>query len=88
VTGTKNVAGINHMHWIREFIILTLFYIFSPQSAEYKEVMPWIQLKVNDHKTNLVPGEPQLNMCDRFVMVIFTATFTVHKYFLSDILSY
>ena len=43
-------------------------YVISPQSVEYKEVMPWIQLKVNDHKTNLVPGEPQLNMCDRFVM--------------------
>ena len=66
-------------------MMLTLFCIFSPHSAEYKEVMPWLLISVNDHRTNLVPGEPQLNMCDRYVMVTFTLIFTIHKSFCSKI---
>lgn len=36
---------------------------------EYKEVMEVIRKVVSEHKSNLVPGVPQLNMCDDAVMV-------------------
>ncbi|XP_076469787.1 N-acetylgalactosamine-6-sulfatase-like [Babylonia areolata] len=43
-------------------------YIIKPSSAEYKRVMPEIFRLVDEHKTKLVPGDPQLNMCDQSVM--------------------
>ena len=42
---------------------------FRPHSVEYKSVMPNIQRIVAAHKASLVPGAPQLNWCDRAVMV-------------------
>ena len=42
---------------------------FRPHSEEYKSVMPNIQKIVAAHKASLVPGAPQLNWCDRAVMV-------------------
>ena len=36
---------------------------------KYKEAMEVIRIVVAEHKSNLVPGVPQLNMCDRAVMV-------------------
>ena len=38
-------------------------------SEEYKEAMEVISKLVSQHKSSLVPGEPQLNMCDKAVMV-------------------
>ncbi|XP_068115587.1 N-acetylgalactosamine-6-sulfatase-like [Hyperolius riggenbachi] len=37
-------------------------------SKEYTEVMPRISSAVRGHKDSLIPGEPQLNVCDRAVM--------------------
>ena len=42
---------------------------FRPHSEEYKSVMPNIQKIVAAHKASLIPGVPQLNWCDRSVMV-------------------
>ena len=36
---------------------------------EYKQVMEVIRKVVSEHKSSLVPGVPQLNMCDNAVMV-------------------
>ena len=41
----------------------------SSSTPEYKEVMVTIREQVAKHKSTLVPGEPQLNMCDPAVMV-------------------
>lgn len=38
-------------------------------TPEYKEVMAGIRKLVFEHKSSLVAGEPQLNMCDPAVMV-------------------
>lgn len=40
-----------------------------PSTQEYKEVMEMISKLVSEHKSALVPGEPQLNMCDNAVEV-------------------
>ncbi|KAK2164622.1 hypothetical protein LSH36_61g09061 [Paralvinella palmiformis] len=43
-------------------------YTIRPHNSEYQRVMAEIQKIVNDHKTHLKPGQPQLNYCDRAVM--------------------
>ncbi|KAL4234659.1 hypothetical protein ACF0H5_006300 [Mactra antiquata] len=43
-------------------------YIIKPGSSEYKENIGPILTAVEDHKKNLIPGEPQLNWCDDAVM--------------------
>ncbi|XP_071172912.1 N-acetylgalactosamine-6-sulfatase-like [Mytilus edulis] len=43
-------------------------YMIRPSLEEYKKVMSVLMEQVNQHKKNLVPGKPQLNMCDRSVM--------------------
>lgn len=43
-------------------------FCFRLNSEEYITVMPIIQKLVDTHKNNLMPGEPQLNVCDRSVM--------------------
>ena len=40
-----------------------------PSTQEYKEVMEMISELVSEHKSALVPGEPQFNMCDNAVEV-------------------
>lgn len=53
----------------------TLAYVWKNTSLnrsseqEYKDVMEVIRKVVSEHKSNLVPGVPQLNMCDNAVMV-------------------
>lgn len=42
-------------------------YPISNTSAVYKAVMPGLQAVVQEHKKLLVPGTPQLNLCDRAV---------------------
>ncbi|XP_065191595.1 N-acetylgalactosamine-6-sulfatase-like [Sycon ciliatum] len=39
-------------------------YRLRPHTAQYKAAMAAIQPVVDDHKSKLVPGEPQLNKCD------------------------
>ncbi|XP_038066860.1 N-acetylgalactosamine-6-sulfatase-like isoform X1 [Patiria miniata] len=39
-------------------------YLIGNTTEEYKGVMPGIMAVVSDHKKKLIPGEPQLNMCD------------------------
>ncbi|XP_022107720.1 N-acetylgalactosamine-6-sulfatase-like isoform X5 [Acanthaster planci] len=39
-------------------------YPIEQTTQEYKEVMPMIMRVVGNHKEKLVPGQPQLNMCD------------------------
>lgn len=41
----------------------------SPKSAEYKSAMAVITPLVEQHHSTMKPGEPQLNYCDRAVMV-------------------
>ncbi|XP_013420454.1 N-acetylgalactosamine-6-sulfatase-like [Lingula anatina] len=43
-------------------------YPISPNSIEYHSAMKKISKVVRDHKTNLHPGQPQLNWCDTGVM--------------------
>lgn len=38
-------------------------------SEEYQSVMERISVVVQQHKVTMVPGEPQLNVCDKAVMV-------------------
>ena len=42
---------------------------YSPKSAEYKTVMQMISPIVDDHHKNMKKGDPQLNYCDKSVMV-------------------
>lgn len=41
----------------------------SVLTQEYQDVLRWISPVVEQHKKTLVPGVPQLNMCDVAVMV-------------------
>lgn len=43
----------------------------SVLTQEYQDVLRWISPVVEQHKKTLVPGVPQLNMCDVAVMVRF-----------------
>ncbi|KAK7114629.1 N-acetylgalactosamine-6-sulfatase-like isoform X1 [Littorina saxatilis] len=43
-------------------------YMIKSTSVEYKGVMPQILKIVAEHRSQLVKGEPQLNMCDSSVM--------------------
>ncbi|KAK7505806.1 hypothetical protein BaRGS_00003077 [Batillaria attramentaria] len=43
-------------------------YIIKPSSPEYKQVIQEIMMIADDHRKKLVPGVPQLNMCDESVM--------------------
>lgn len=43
-------------------------YPIRSSEQEYKEVMKVIRKVVSEHKSNLVPGVPQLNICDNGVM--------------------
>lgn len=43
-------------------------YIIKNSTAEYQLVMPEIIKIATTHRDNLVPGDPQLNMCDESVM--------------------
>lgn len=43
-------------------------YIIKHHTEEYKSEMQKIEKIVSEHKANLIPGEPQLNWCDRAVM--------------------
>lgn len=45
--------------------------ICSVLTKEYQDVLRWISPVVEQHKKTLVPGVPQLNMCDVAVMVRF-----------------
>lgn len=53
----------------------TLAYVWKNTSLnrsseqEYKDVMEVIRKVVSEHKSKLLPGVPQLNMCDNAVMV-------------------
>lgn len=38
-------------------------------SDEYQRAMEQISVVVRQHKATVVPGEPQLNVCDKAVMV-------------------
>ena len=40
-----------------------------PKSEEYKTAMKSIQEALDDHRAKMVPGKPQLNMCDAAVQV-------------------
>lgn len=44
----------------------------SVLTQEYEDVLSRISPVVEQHKKSLVPGVPQLNMCDVAVMVRFT----------------
>ncbi|XP_071493717.1 N-acetylgalactosamine-6-sulfatase-like isoform X1 [Diadema antillarum] len=71
VTGVMTHAQVNHT------LSPLLFHLgrdpgekhpIKNTTAEYKQMMPGIMQVVDDHKSRLVPGTPQLNMCDNAVM--------------------
>ncbi|CAM9487350.1 unnamed protein product [Lampetra fluviatilis] len=43
-------------------------YPISPTEAEYQEALATVSEAVEEHRTNLVAGQPQLNVCDVAVM--------------------
>lgn len=43
-------------------------YPIKPSDPEYREVMPAIEKLVSEHKSTLIAGDPQLNICDQSVM--------------------
>lgn len=46
-------------------------FVVSHASEEYATAMKTIMQEVQKHKDSLIPGKPQLNMCDEAVMVSF-----------------
>lgn len=46
--------------------------VYSVLDKEYMDTLSWISPVVEEHKSTLVAGIPQLNMCDVAVMVRFT----------------
>lgn len=42
---------------------------FSVLSEEYRDVLRYVTAVVEQHQKDLIPGTPQLNMCDLAVMV-------------------
>nr|XP_054748513.1 N-acetylgalactosamine-6-sulfatase-like isoform X1 [Lytechinus pictus] len=73
----ENVTGVMTHDQVNHTLSPLLFhlgrdpgekYLIKDTAAEYKAVMPQIRQIVEDHKTNLIPGTPQLNMCDNAVM--------------------
>ncbi|XP_052230670.1 N-acetylgalactosamine-6-sulfatase-like [Dreissena polymorpha] len=43
-------------------------YVIRPNTVEYKQNIGVLMAAVQEHRKHLVPGIPQLNMCDRAVM--------------------
>ncbi|KAK8380460.1 hypothetical protein O3P69_016802 [Scylla paramamosain] len=43
-------------------------YPISPSSSTYRNIVPMLLNVIREHNEKLVPGEPQLNWCDRAVM--------------------
>jgi len=52
------------------FVLYILFVFCRPHESEYKQIMPKMIDIFWQHKKQLEPGEPQLNLCDPAVMVL------------------
>ncbi|XP_029879778.1 N-acetylgalactosamine-6-sulfatase isoform X2 [Harpia harpyja] len=73
----QNVSGVT-THTLEEHTTLPLLfhlgmdpgekYPLSFPSDEYQRAMERISVVVQQHKATMVPGEPQLNVCDKAVM--------------------
>lgn len=51
-------------------LITSVFFSLSSfASDEYQRATERISVVVQQHKVTMVPGEPQLNVCDKAVMV-------------------
>ena len=57
---------------VLELLTMSVVCFCSVLTKEYMEVLRRISPLVEQHKKTLVPGIPQLNMCDVAVMVRFT----------------
>ncbi|CAH3139558.1 unnamed protein product [Porites lobata] len=73
----ENVAGVtthDQMNYTSSPVLFHLGrdpgekYPIESSTPEYKEVMVTIRELVSEHKSSLIPGKPQLNMCDPSVM--------------------
>ncbi|XP_030831398.1 N-acetylgalactosamine-6-sulfatase isoform X2 [Strongylocentrotus purpuratus] len=73
----ENVTGVMTHEQVNHTLSPLLFHLgrdpgekypIKSTAAEYKAEMPQIMEIVADHKANLIPGTPQLNMCDNAVM--------------------
>lgn len=67
--------------------LCTIFSFFCnsrPHSSEYKVTIGPILDAVENHRKNLIPGQPQLDWCDEAVMVMYLntleKTFNVDNY--------
>lgn len=64
--------------------------VYSVLDKEYMDTLSWISPVVEEHKSTLVAGIPQLNMCDVAVMVRFTQnhffSFNIFSMFFVNIL--
>ena len=56
-------------HDLASMLLLPPSPLPSPKSAEYKSAMEIISPIVEDHHKTMKKGEPQLNYCDKAVMV-------------------
>ena len=56
-------------NYLSLYYSLTHPFTHSPASPVYKQWMPVILKAVHQHLSELKPGEPQLNWCDRAVEV-------------------
>ena len=48
---------------------MSFFFSGRNTTAEYKAIMPHLVQVVDDHKSQMIAGAPQLNICDNAVMV-------------------
>ncbi|PIO31287.1 hypothetical protein AB205_0154470, partial [Aquarana catesbeiana] len=73
----QNITGITTHDQVEHDLNPLLFHVgrdpgekypISVLSNEYQQVMPRISYVVGQHKESMIPGEPQLNVCDLAVM--------------------
>ncbi|XP_018412824.1 PREDICTED: N-acetylgalactosamine-6-sulfatase [Nanorana parkeri] len=73
----QNITGITTHDQVEHDLNPLLFHLgrdpgekypISVLSNEYQQVMPRISNVVGQHKESMIPGEPQLNVCDLAVM--------------------
>ena len=69
------------------WFICSFVHSHRPNSQEYQDVIPKIRAAVKDHLAHLKKGEPQLNWCDKAVMVGVYAGSMKHQKNLRDDLS-
>jgi len=73
VTGGTEMENRIYLEWpnSKHNFTLPVLKLNRKGSTEYKQAFQLIDPIVQDHNSKLKPGEPQLNYCDRAVMVCY-----------------